>query len=147
MAIERKASTIWQGDLRSGKGEFTLDSSHVGGTFAVSAPARFEPGEHPQTSPEELIAAAHSSCYSMALSGILGTAGHPPERLETSAVVSIDRQDSGFAITKSALTLRASIPGISEDEFREAADQAKAGCPVSKALSGNLEITLDARLV
>lgn len=146
MAIDRKATTVWQGDLQSGKGELTLDSSQVGGTFAVSAPARFEEKARPQTSPEELIAAAHSSCFSMALSNILGKGGHTPERLEASAVVTIERQEGGFQITRSALTLRASVPGISEEDFRAATEQAKAGCPVSKALAG-LEITLDASLV
>jgi lipoyl-dependent peroxiredoxin len=145
MGQDRKATTIWEGDLKSGKGQFTLDSSHVGGAFDVSGPARFE-AVMPQTSPEELIAAAHSSCYSMALSNILASGGHPPERLETSAVVTIERQTEGWAITQSAITLRAQVPGISEDDFRQATEAAKAGCPVSKALSGNVNITLDAQL-
>lgn len=144
--VDRKATTVWQGDLQSGKGELTMDSSHVGGTMTVSAPSRFEV-PNGQTSPEELLAAAHASCFSMALSNILSGGGNVPDRIETEAVATIQRQGEGFAITKVALTLRASVPGISEDAFREAADKAKAGCPVSKALTGNVDITLDAQLV
>lgn len=144
--VDRKATTVWQGDLQSGKGELTMDSSHVGGTMTVSAPSRFEV-PNGQTSPEELLAAAHASCFSMALSNILSGGGNVPDRIETEAVATIQRQGEGFAITKVALTLRASVPGISEDAFREAADKAKAGCPVSKALTGNVDIALDAQLV
>jgi lipoyl-dependent peroxiredoxin len=142
---DRKATTIWQGDLPSGKGETSFDSSHIAGPVPVSWAARTE-SPNGMTSPEELIAAAHSACYSMALSGILGRGGHPPDRLETSAVASFERQGEGFAITRVALTLRAAIPGISEEDFQKAAQDAKAGCPVSKALAGNVDISLDAQL-
>jgi len=146
MAIDREATTIWTGDLQSGKGQLTLDSSHVAGTLDVSAPSRFET-PNGQTSPEELIAAAHSSCFSMALSMTLSRSGNPPERLDTHATCTIDRQGEGFAITKVDLRLRATVPGISADDFLRAANAAKEGCPVSKALAGNVEITLDAALV
>jgi osmotically inducible protein OsmC len=144
VAQERKATTVWEGDFKSGKGQVSLDTSHVG-TFDVSTPSRFE-SSNGLTSPEELIAAAHSSCFSMALSNILASGGNPPERLDTSAVVTIERVGEGWTITKSAITLRARVPGISEEDFRQAADKAKAGCPVSRALSGNVDISLDAQL-
>jgi len=145
MAIDREATTIWTGDLQSGKGQLTLDSSHAAGTLDVSAPSRFE-SPNGQTSPEELIAAAHSSCFSMALSMTLSKNGNPPDRLETHATCTIDRQADGFAITAVALRVRGTVPGISADDFLSAANAAKAGCPVSKALAGNVEITLDAAL-
>lgn len=144
MAIDREATTIWTGD-RTGKGALTLDSSHVGGTFDISVPTRFESPDG-STSPEELIAGAHSSCYSMALSIALGEAGTPPERIETHATCTIDRSGDGFAITTVALRVRGTVPGISAEDFDAAANAAKAGCPVSKALAGNVEITLDAAL-
>ncbi len=145
MAIDREATTIWTGDLQSGKGQLTMDSSHVGGTLDVSAPSRFETPDG-QTSPEELIAAAHSSCYSMALSMTLSKSGNPPERLETHATCTIDRDGEGFTITKVDLRVRGTVPGIRADDFLSAANAAKDGCPVSKALAGNLEINLDAAL-
>ena len=144
MAQDRTATTVWEGDIK-GNGRVSLDSSGLG-AFDVSAPARFEAVSSTETSPEELIAAAHSSCFSMALAGILGRSGNYPERLETSAVVTVDKQTEGFAITKIALTLRGTVPGMSEEDFKAAADQAKTGCPVSKALASVPEITLDAAL-
>lgn len=147
MAVDREATTVWQGDLRSGKGETTLDSSHAnGGQFQVTFPARSEE-PNGMTSPEELLAAAHATCYSMALSNQLSTGGNAPDNLETHAVVTLDRGDSGFAITRVALTVRGTVPGLSDNAFQEAAQTAKAGCPVSKALAGNVDITLDAQLV
>jgi osmotically inducible protein OsmC len=100
-----------------------------------------------RTSPEELIAAAHATCFSMAFSNGLAKAGTPPNRLDTAATVTFEKSESGFKVTKSALTVRADIPGISEDEFQVAAAEAKEGCPVSQALQGNVEITLEASLV
>ena len=140
MATTRKATTQWQGSLLEGAGQVTLESSGLG-TFDVSWPARAEaPGG--KTSPEELIAAAHSSCFSMALSSALAKAGNPPERLETSAEVTFQ---PGEGITGIHLTVRGTVPGLSADEFAKAADGAKSGCPVSKALTGTT-ITLDASL-
>lgn len=147
MAVDREATTVWQGDLRSGKGETTLDSSHAnGGQFEVTFASRSEAPEG-RTSPEELIAAAHATCYSMALSAQLSTAGNPPDRLETHAVASLDRIGGAPVITAVTLTVRGTVPGIDPDAFESAAQEAKAGCPVSKALAGNVEITLDAQLV
>ena len=141
---DRKATTIWNGELQSGNGEASLDSSGAAGPLKVSWPSRSEE-PNGQTSPEELIAAAHSSCFSMALSGALGKAGTPPERLETSAVVTFST-DGGPHVSKVALTVRGTVPGVSEDDFLKAAEGAKDGCPVSKLMAGNTEITLDASL-
>jgi osmotically inducible protein OsmC len=144
MGTDRKASTVWTGDLKSGSGTTVLDTSGQGGQLAVSWPSRTEePGG--QTSPEELIAAAHASCYSMALSNTLAQGGNPPERLDTSAVVTFDLA-GGPHISRVALTVRGTVPGLEPEEFMKAAEAAKDGCPVSKALAGNVEITLDASL-
>jgi lipoyl-dependent peroxiredoxin len=143
---DRKGSAVWQGDLRSGKGEVTLETSHLASALPVSWPARTE-APNDQTSPEELLAAAHAGCYSMALSNILAGGGNTPERLETSAVATFGPKGEGFAVTKVALTVRGTVPGVSEDQFRKAAEDAKVGCPISKALAGNVDITLDAQLV
>ncbi len=136
---ERKATTVWSGSLFEGSGETTFDSSGIG-TYPVTWAARTEE-PNGKTSPEELIAAAHASCFSMAFSARLAKNDTPPERLETSAVVTFV---PGTGITKSALTVVATIPGIDEDTFQELAADAKANCPVSGALS--VEITLEAKL-
>ncbi|HKI56601.1 MAG TPA: OsmC family protein [Trueperaceae bacterium] len=138
----RRASARWEGTLREGSGTMSFGSGAFEGRYSFSS--RFEEGTG--TNPEELIAAAHAGCFSMALSGNLSRAGHPPAAITTEAKVTIERQEAGFRITKSHLTCEATVPGISEDEFREQATAAKAGCPVSAALAG-VEITLDARLV
>ncbi len=143
MATDRKATTQWKGDLFSGSGTVTLESSDTG-SFDVSWPSRAEQPEG-RTSPEELIAAAHSSCFSMALSGALAKDGTPPETLETSAVVTFSL-DGGPHISKVALTVRGSVPGLDADGFAKAAEGAQDGCPVSKALAGNVEMTVDATL-
>jgi osmotically inducible protein OsmC len=140
MATTRKATTQWQGSLLEGSGEVTLESSGVG-TFAVTWASRAEEPEG-RTSPEELIAAAHSSCFSMALSRALAKGGNPPERLETSADVTFQ---PGEGITGIHITVRGTVPGLTADQFVEAAEGAKANCPVSKALTGTT-ITLDASL-
>jgi osmotically inducible protein OsmC len=140
MATTRTATTQWQGSLLEGSGQVTLESSKLG-TFDVSWPARTEePGG--LTSPEELIAAAHSSCYSMALSGALAKAGTPPTALQTTAEVTFQ---PGTGITESHITVRGNVPGISSEDFQAAAEDAKQNCPVSKALTGTT-ITLDASL-
>lgn len=141
--VDRKATSVWKGDLQSGSGEATLDTSGLGGTLPVSWPARTEDPIGEKTSPEELIAAAHSSCFNMALSAALGRAGHTPEEVRTSAVVTFSTE-GGAHISGVALTTRARVPGVSEDEFAEIANGAKEGCPVSKALA--VDITLDATL-
>lgn len=141
MATTRTAHTVWDGNLLQGKGVVTFDSSGVG-DFPVSWPSRAEE-PNGRTSPEELIAAAHSSCYSMALSHGLANAGTPPTRLRTQAEVTFQ---PGTGITGIHLTVRGEVPGVSEPDFLKAAEEAKANCPVSQALTGT-EITLSATLV
>jgi lipoyl-dependent peroxiredoxin len=143
MAAERRASVTWNGDLLSGAGTIDEVGSGAFGPLAVSWAARSEEASGGKTSPEELIAAAHASCFSMALAHALAGAGNAPERLETSATVTFV---PGTGITKSALTVRGSVPGLDADGFREAAEDAKKNCPVSQALAGVPEITLDAEL-
>jgi osmotically inducible protein OsmC len=143
MAAERRASVTWKGDLTSGSGTIDEVGSGAFGPLDVSWAARSEDASGGKTSPEELIAAAHAACVSMALSAGLAKAGNAPERLRTSAVVTFV---PGTGITKSALTVRGSVPGLDADGFRVAAEAAKVGCPVSQALAGVPEITLDAEL-
>jgi osmotically inducible protein OsmC len=144
MAAERRAQTTWEGDLASGSGTFIVGSGSIG-PQEVSWRARTEePGGN--TSPEELLAAAHASCFSMALSGSLARAGTPPRRLETEAVVTFDKLNGGWGVTKSALRVRGDVPGADEDAFRRAADDAKENCPISQALKGNVELSVDASL-
>ena len=140
MATTRKATTQWRGSLLEGSGQVTLESSGLG-TYDVTWASRAEDPAG-RTSPEELIAAAHSSCFSMAFSNGLAKAGHAPELLETSAEVTFQ---PGEGITGIVLTVRGTVPGMSEADFLEAAEAAKVGCPVSKALAGTT-ITLDAAL-
>jgi lipoyl-dependent peroxiredoxin len=136
----REAHTHWEGPLLSGHGTVSLDSSKVG-TFEVTWASRAEQPDG-RTSPEELIAAAHSTCYSMALSHGLAGAGTPPEAVDTKAEVTFQ---PGAGITGIHLTVRATVPGVSAADFERAAQDAKANCPVSKALAGT-KITLDAWL-
>jgi osmotically inducible protein OsmC len=144
MAIERKAHATWEGDLRSGSGKFDLISSNAITGEEVTFASRFEqPGG--KTSPEELIAAAEATCFSMALANALAQEGHAPTKLETEAVCTLDQTDAGFRITTMQLTVRGEVDGIGEEEFEAAAQQAKEGCPVSNALSG-VEISLEASL-
>lgn len=142
MATEKRADVTWRGDLATGRGTIERVGSGVVESLGVSWAARTgDSDEH--TSPEELIAAAHASCFSMALSKALADEGHPPERLLVSATVSFV---PGTGITRSALDVTGVVPGIEESEFRKAAEQAKEGCPVSQALKGNVEMTVAARL-
>ncbi|MGP3697685.1 OsmC family protein [Rhodobacter sp. NSM] len=140
--MKRKGSAVWTGDLKTGKGTVSTQSG-VLSEARYGFNTRFEEG--PGTNPEELIGAAHAGCFSMALSNVLGEAGLTADRIETTATVSLDKQDDGFAITAIHLDLSASIPGASEDAFREAAEKAKAGCPVSKLMTA--DITMTAKLV
>jgi osmotically inducible protein OsmC len=140
---ERSASVTWSGDLMSGSGTIDEVGSGAFGPLDVTWASRSEDASGGKTSPEELIAAAHASCFSMALSGGLGKAGTPPERLRTSATVTFV---PGTGITRVALAVRGVVPALDADGFREASEAAKAGCPVSKALAGVPEITLDAQL-
>ena len=139
--MKQKASAQWQGSLKEGSGILSTGSGALVDK-PYSFKTRFE-GEQ-GTNPEELIGAAHAGCFSMAFSMILGMAGFTPEKIATSAKISLEAKDGGFAITASHLDVTATIPGIDDATFQELAAKAKAGCPVSKVL--NAEITMDARL-
>jgi osmotically inducible protein OsmC len=142
MATDRKAEVTWNGDLMSGNGRIDSVTSGAIGGLEVSWPARSEqPGG--KTSPEELIAAAHATCFSMALSHGLAQAGNAPEELKTSAAVTFQ---PGEGITKIALDVAGRVPGIDDGAFQQAAQQAKENCPVSQALAGVPDISLNARL-
>jgi lipoyl-dependent peroxiredoxin len=139
--MERKASAVWKGGLKDGKGEFSVPSgvfSHLPYSFAT----RFENAQG--TNPEELIAAAHASCFSMALSAQLGSANLTPESINTTANLTLEKLESGFAITKIHLDVHAKIPNGEDAAFQKAAEAAKAGCPVSKVLKA--QITMSAKL-
>jgi osmotically inducible protein OsmC len=138
---KRRAGARWEGSLRDGRGTMRMASGSYEGPYSFQS--RFEEGDG--TNPEELIAAAHAGCFSMALSGGLGAEGYEPESVETVATVHIDKVEQGFKITHIELETEARVPGIDESEFQAAAEAAKAGCPVSQALAG-VEITLSAKL-
>lgn len=139
----RTGEAEWKGDLQQGSGEVSLGSGAFKGSYSFKS--RFEDDGGPGTNPEELIAAAHAACFSMALSNGLASAGHTPERVHTTATVRLERTDSGPAISRIDLDCEAVVPGLSEEDFAAQAETAKANCPVSKALSA-VEITLQARL-
>src|SRR5689334_22622321 len=139
--MDRKASAKWQGGLKDGKGTLSSDSGVLNNT-KYSFHTRFE--NEPGTNPEELIAAAHAGCFSMALSNQLGQAGMTADEINTTAAVTLEKTDAGFGITEVHLTVRARIPNADNAKFQEAANAAKAGCPVSKVL--NAQITMDAKL-
>ena len=138
----RKADAVWEGDLKGGKGNIKLGSGAFNGSYSFGT--RFE--NAPGTNPEELIGAAHAGCFSMALAAALGKAGFQPQRVATTADVTLDKVGEGFKITKIKLTTEAKIPNIDDAKFREFAENAKKGCPVSQALSAT-PIELDAKLV
>lgn len=144
--MKRTAEAVWSGALRDGKGALTTQSGALK-DLPYTFKARFEDESGKSgTNPEELIAAAHAGCFTMQLSHFLAEAGHPAAKLSTTAEVTIGPvATGGQAISKSALVLRGKVPGMSEGQFQELANKAKAGCPVSKAL-GAIEITLDAKL-
>jgi lipoyl-dependent peroxiredoxin len=142
MATDRKAEVTWQGDLMSGSGSVDSVTSGTFGGLDVSWTARTEE-PNGKTSPEELIAAAHAACFSMAFSNVLAQAGHAPEQLNTSATVTFQ---PGEGITKSVLDVVGRVPGMDASAFEQAAEQAKENCPVSKALAGVPEISVTARL-
>jgi lipoyl-dependent peroxiredoxin len=137
----RKAKAVWTGTLSKGKGQFESGSGIIQGQYSFAS--RFENGKG--TNPEELIAAAHAGCFSMAFAGILEQAGFPPDNIRTTAHVTIDKVGDGFSITGIALETEAKVKGIDEKTFQEKAAAAKAGCPVSRALAGT-PIKLSARL-
>ena len=137
----RNAQAVWEGNLKEGSGRMRLGSGAFEGKYSFQT--RFE--DAPGTNPEELIGAAHAGCFSMALSGALTRAGYAPNRIETKANVHLEKVGEGFSITRIDLATVAQAPGIAEEEFRRIAQEAKNGCPVSKALTG-VKIELDARL-
>jgi osmotically inducible protein OsmC len=142
--MDRKANAHWQGGLKDGKGRISTDSG-VLKDAQYSFGTRFENGIG--TNPEELIAAAHAGCFTMALSAELGKAGLNPESLDTTAAVTFERKDEKPTVTKIHLRTEARVPGADQARFDQAAQAAKAGCPISRLFQGNTEITLDARLV
>jgi osmotically inducible protein OsmC len=137
----RHATAVWEGTLKEGQGRF---SGQTGLEARYSFASRFEDG--PGSNPEELLAAAEAACFSMALSLGLEKAGHKPIRVETKAGCTIDKVGDGFAITTMKLAVRARVPGLDAAKFREVAEATKEGCPVSKAIRGNVKIELDAQL-
>lgn len=139
--MKRKASAVWRGGLKDGEGTLTTDSGALSGT-RYSFGTRFE--DAPGTNPEELIAAAHAGCFSMALSLILSEAGIKPKQIDTAATISLEPAGDGFAITTVHLEVRVQAPGADQATFTECAEKAKAGCPVSKVL--NAKITMSAQL-
>lgn len=145
MAITRHAEATWSGDLATGNGSINYVSSGAISRLPVTWASRTE-DHNGRTSPEELIAAAHASCFSMAFSGQLGRNGTPAERLEVKAVVTFDKTDAGWRITKSELTVRGRVTGIDAAKFAELANAAKDGCPVSQALKGNVELSVQPTL-
>ena len=139
--MKRKASAIWQGGLKDGKGSISTESGVLKDT-QYSFGTRFENG--PGTNPEELIAAAHAGCFSMAFSAELGKAGITPESIATTATITMEKTDAGFTVTESHLDMTACIPGIDAAKAQEIADAAKAGCPISRLL--NAKISMDAKI-
>jgi len=137
----RTSTAVWQGTLKDGSGTMRLGSGAYEGNYSFRS--RFESGDG--TNPEELIAAAHAGCFSMALSNILGQAGHPATSIDTKATVRLENTDGGFGITRIDLETVGTVPGLTAEEFQTHAETAKANCPVSKALAA-VEIALTARL-
>jgi osmotically inducible protein OsmC len=139
--MKRKASALWQGDLKTGKGAVSTESG-VLENAAYSFTTRFENGKG--TNPEELIAAAHAGCFTMALSAELGKASLVPQSLSTTATITLDKLESGWTVTESHLEVVGKVPGASAEAFRKAAETAETGCPISKLLKA--KITMDAKL-
>ena len=143
--IKRTAEAVWNGDLRSGSGRMASSSGVLKDT-PYSFGTRFE--GKPGTNPEELIAAAHAACFSMAFANTLGSKGYQPESIETHAICTLSPQKGGgWRITRMRLETRGQVPGVDEETFRQIAQEAEKGCPVSNALRGGLEIELEATLV
>ena len=145
MADAHRSRSRLGGLARSGLGNVTLTTSGAAGPLPVTWASRTARSEG-KTSPEELVAAAHASCYCMALSGILGDAGTPPGKLEVSATVTFAQIEGGFKVASSALTVKGTVPGLDAAAFKQAAEAAKDGCPISGALKGNVELSVEATL-
>jgi lipoyl-dependent peroxiredoxin len=145
MAAIRRATASWDGDLASGSGTVSSGTSQSFADLPVSWASRTESAEG-RTSPEELLAAAHAACFSMALSADLGRAGTPPEHLDVTAEVTFDKVGDAWSVVSSALTVRGRVPGASDASFRAAADGAKDGCPISRALADTVALSVEASL-
>jgi osmotically inducible protein OsmC len=145
MAAIRRASVAWSGDLASGKGQLTADSSGAFSALPVTWASRTEKPDG-RTSPEELLAAAHASCFSMAFSAGLARAGSPPQSLNVSAEVAFDQVDGKWTVVSSKLTVRGKVAGLDAARFAELAATAKDGCPISRALAGNVALSVEATL-
>ena len=145
MPAIRRADAVWSGPLATGSGSVSASTSGLFTDLAVSWASRTEAADG-RTSPEELLAAAHSSCFAMALSGALARAGTPPDRLDVSAEVTFDKVGEGWRVVSSALTVDGTVPGISAEDFQAAAEGARDGCPISKALAGNVALSVEATL-
>lgn len=140
----RKASAAWEGDLKGGRGTLKTETGAANGAYSFGS--RFEQGKG--TNPEELLAAAYASCYAMALSGALGKAGKQPEKVEADAACTVEPKDGGgFRVSKMHLVVRARVGGIADDEFQQVAAATKDGCPIAGVMKGNVDVSLDARLV
>jgi osmotically inducible protein OsmC len=146
MAAIRRAEVSWSGDLATGKGKVSAATSGAFKDLEVSWPRRSEADANGVTSPEELLAASHASCYAMALSGGLGRAGTKPDQLNVSATVTFDKVGDGFKVVSSVLEVRGKVPNIDQAGFQKAAEAAKDGCPISQALKGNVELSVTATL-
>ena len=146
MAAIRRAEVVWEGDLLKGAGKVTAKTSGAFKDQAVTWASRTEAADG-RTSPEELLAAAHASCFSMALSAGLAKAGTPPQRLEVAAVVTFDKVGDGFKVKSSALEVKGRVQGLDAAGFEKAAQAAKDGCPISQALKGNVELSVTASLL
>jgi osmotically inducible protein OsmC len=146
MAAVRRADVTWSGSLASGKGKVSASTSGVFKDLEVSWPRRSEADAQGITSPEELLAASHASCYAMALSAGLSGAGTPPETLNVSATVTFDKVGDGFKVVSSVLEVHGRVPNSDSAAFVKAAEAAKDGCPISQALKGNVELSVNATL-
>jgi lipoyl-dependent peroxiredoxin len=145
MAAIRRAEATWSGALATGSGEVSAISSGAFSGLAVTWGSRTEASDG-RTSPEEMLAAAHSTCFAMALSGALGRAGTPPVRLDVSAEVTFDKLEAGWRVVSSALTVHGVVPGMSPADFEAAAQATRDGCPISVALAGNVALSVEATL-
>jgi osmotically inducible protein OsmC len=145
MAAIRRATVAWEGDLAHGKGLLDADTSKAFTGLPVTWASRTERADG-RTSPEELLASAHASCYAMALSHILGQSNTPPQRLQIEAVVTFEQVGEGFKVASSALTVRGSVSGVDAAGFKQAAEAAKDNCPISQALHGNVQLSVEATL-
>jgi lipoyl-dependent peroxiredoxin len=145
MPLSSRADATWAGNLTAGSGKIGSGSSPAFKDLPLSWASRTE-AHAGKTNPEELLAAAHASCYAMAFSNELDKVGHPPESVNVNATVTADRVDGRWTVTKSVLTVRGKVPGIDAAQFKEVAEAAKNGCPISRALQGNVELTVEATL-